>query len=173
MNKFRVQRTVRALAAAALFVAAMPMIGHAQKTERGKTVGRKLMCMCGGCNDSATGCQHSGGTFSGACDVAKGMQKSIDKHIDAGDSDQQINDAFVAEYGPTVQLEPPTHGFNLLAWVMPIALPLAALVIVWEVVRRWRKKTALVAVGGPAFAGGVDPALLERAKREVGKDDVE
>jgi cytochrome c-type biogenesis protein CcmH/NrfF len=164
---------MRAFAAAALFVAAMPMIARAQKTERGKTVGRKLMCMCGGCNDSATGCMHTGGAFSGACDVAKGMQKQIDKHIDAGDTDQQTIDAFVGEYGPTVQLEPPKHGFNLLAWIMPIAIPIAAFFLVWEVVRRWRKKTALVSVGGPAFAGGVDLALLERAKREVGKDDVE
>ncbi len=94
------------------------------------------------------------------------MQKEIDQHIEKGDTDQQTLDAFVAEYGPTVLLEPPKHGFNLLAWAMPVLLPLFALFIVWEVVRRWKRKAALVPAGGPP----IDHEFLARAQRESGKD---
>jgi Cytochrome C biogenesis protein len=147
----------------------MPAIVNAQKTQRGKDVGKRMMCMCGGCGDSVTGCTHTGGAFSGPCSTAKAMQKEVDKHIDQGDSDQATLDAFVGEYGPTVLLEPPKHGFNLLAWILPVALPLAALFVVWEVVRRWKRKATLAPAGGPA----VDPAFLARVERESGRDDRE
>lgn len=165
MNKPRI-RHVGALATAAFFVAAMPGILHAQKTQRGKDVGKRMMCTCGGCEDSVTGCTHTGGAFSGPCATAKAMQKEIDQHIEKGDSDQQTLDAFVGEYGPTVLLEPPKHGFNLLAWAMPVLLPLFALFIVWEVVRRWKRKAALAPAGGPP----IDHEFLARAQRESGKD---
>ena len=164
-----VQRKLRVFAAAALFVAAMPAIVHAQKTQRGKDAGKRMMCMCGGCGDSVTGCTHTGGAFSGPCATAKTMQKEIDQHVDQGDSDQSILEAFVAEYGPTVLLEPPKHGFNLLAWIFPVAIPLIALILVWEVVRRWKRKAILAPAGGPP----VDHEFLERAQREASGDDRE
>ena len=56
---------------------------YAQQTERGRELGKRVKCMCGGCNDSATGCNHIGGAFSGPCDTAKGMQKEIDERVAA------------------------------------------------------------------------------------------
>lgn len=149
------------------FVAPRPL--SAQQTKRGKDIGKRVMCMCGGCNDAAGLCTHTGGSFSGPCETARGMQKEIDAHVAKGDSDGATLDAFVQEYGPTVLVEPPKHGFNLLAWLMPIVLPLLALVAVWEVVRRWRAKSALVPAGGPS----VDAAFVARARSEAGKDDGE
>jgi hypothetical protein len=157
------------LAAAVLFTAAMPAIVRAQSTQRGKDVGKRMMCMCGGCSDSVTGCTHTGGSFSGPCETAKGMQKEVDQHVARGESDQTILDAFVAEYGPTVLLEPPKRGFNLLAWIFPVAIPLIALILVWEVVRRWKRKTALAPAGGPP----IDHEFLARAQREASRDDRE
>jgi hypothetical protein len=165
----RTQRKLGMVAAAVLFSAAMPGIVQAQKTQRGKDVGKRMMCMCGGCSDSVTGCTHTGGAFSGPCATAKGMQKVVDQHVDQGDSDQSILDAFVAEYGPTVLLEPPRRGFNLLAWIFPVAIPLIALILVWEVVRRWKRKAMLVAAAGPP----VDHEFLSRAQREASRDDGE
>jgi cytochrome c-type biogenesis protein CcmH len=97
------------------------------------------------------------------------MQKEIGAHVAKGDSDDATLDAFVQEYGPTVLVEPPKRGFNILAWLMPIVLPLLALVVVWEVVRRWRHKAALAPAGGP----GIDDEFLSRARREAGEDDFE
>jgi cytochrome c-type biogenesis protein CcmH len=153
----------------AFALAALPGVLVGQQTQRGKDVGKRMMCMCGGCEDSVTGCTHTGGEFSGPCATAKGMQKAIDKHIEQGDSDQATLDAFVGEYGPTVLLEPPKHGFNLLAWIIPVVLPLAALLMVWEVVRRWKRKATLAPAGGPS----IDPAFLQRVERELQKEDRE
>jgi Cytochrome C biogenesis protein len=165
----RTQRRLGVVAASVLFVAAMPGIVRAQKTQRGKDVGKRMMCMCGGCSDSVTGCTHTGGAFSGPCATAKAMQKEVDQHVDAGDSDQAILDAFVSEYGPTVLLEPPKRGFNLLAWIFPVAIPLIALILVWEVVRRWKRKATLVPAGGPS----IDHEFLARAQRESSRGDGE
>lgn len=160
-------RARSASAAVALLLSAGAV--QAQQTQRGKDIGKRVMCMCGGCNDAAGLCTHTGGTFSGPCETARSMQKEIAAHVTQGDSDDATLDAFVQEYGPTVLVEPPKRGFNMLAWLMPIVLPLLALVVVWEVVRRWRHKAALVPAGGL----GIDDECLSRARREAGKDDVE
>jgi cytochrome c-type biogenesis protein CcmH/NrfF len=68
-----------------------------------------------------------------------------------------------------VLLEPPKHGFNLLAWIFPVAIPLIALILVWEVVRRWKRKTTLAPAGGPP----IDHQFLARAQREASRDDGE
>ncbi len=139
---------------------------YAQQTERGKELGKRVKCMCGGCNDSATGCNHTGGSFSGPCDTAKGMQKEIDERVARNESDDLTLQAFVQEYGPTVLIVPPARGFNIAAWVTPVVVPLIAFVLVWVVVRRWRQKATLATASGPQ----IPAEFLARAKRETGRD---
>ena len=110
----------------------------AQQTARAKSLGNRVKCMCGGCNNPAGSCYHSGGVFAGPCQMALDMLKKVDAHVANNDSDDATLKAFVQEYGPLVLIEPPKSGFNLAAWIMPIVLPLIAFVAVWEVVRRWR-----------------------------------
>ncbi len=138
----------------------------AQETPRGKDLGKRVLCMCGGCEDSAGLCNHPGGTFSGPCETARGMQKDLDAHVNKGESDDQILQAMVEQYGPTVLVEPPKKGFDLLAWIMPIAVPLIALVLVWAVVRRWRHNATLAPAGGPQ----VSAEFLARAQQEAGRE---
>jgi cytochrome c-type biogenesis protein CcmH/NrfF len=158
-----------ALAALLFIVPALAFVpaARAQQTARGRELGTRVKCMCGGCNDSATPCKHTGGSFSGPCDTALGMQKEIDQRVARNESDDLTLQAFVQEYGPTVLEEPPTKGFDLAAWVMPIVVPLVSLVLVWYVVRRWRQKGALATASGPQ----VSAEFLARAQREAGKDD--
>jgi len=152
---------VTALILALLFAAFAPL-SRADNAERAKTLSKKVMCMCGGCNDTAGTCNHTGGAFSGPCDTAKAMQKEVADRVARGDSDDLILQSFVQEYGPTVLPEPPKKGFTWLVWVMPILAPLIALYLIWEVVRRWRRQT-LAPAGGPP----VSPELLDRARREA------
>src|SRR6202162_1090532 len=139
---------------------------YAQQTERGKELGRRVKCMCGGCEDSATGCNHTGGSFSGPCDTAKGMQKEINERVNRNESDDLTLQAFVQEYRPTVLIVPPARGFNLAAWVTPVVLPIVALILVWFLVRRWRNRAMLATACGP----GVSSEFLSRAQRESGKE---
>ena len=52
--------------------------------------------------------------------VAQQMKTEIRRRIAQGWSKQQILDEMVANYGPGVLSTPATHGFDLLAWVLPI-----------------------------------------------------
>lgn len=154
--------------AALVFVAASsapPAL--AQQSDRAKALGRKVKCVCGGCDDTASTCNHNGGAFSGPCDTAKAMLKEIDQRISRGESDDLILQDFVQEYGPTVLIEPPKRGFNWVAWIMPIVLPILAFVMVWSLVRRWRQRAALAPAGGP----GVSPDLLARVQRAEEESD--
>ncbi len=155
----RFLRTSLLLAAtAALLVSA----ASAQETARAKALGQKLMCVCG-CNQILTACNHVGCTYSHT------QLKELDQAVARNESDDLTLQAFVQEYGPTVLSEPPTKGFDLAAWVVPIVGPFAAHFLVWEVVRRWRQRAALA----PASGVGVSPELLARAQREANKESDE
>ncbi len=143
----------------------------AQDTPRAKALSKRVLCMCGGCEDSVGLCNHPGGTFSGPCETARSMQKDLDAHVIKGESDDQILQAFVEQYGPTVLVEPPKKGFDLLAWIMPIAVPLIALVLVWEVVRRWRHKATLAPAGGPPVSSEFLARAQHEANREPGREN--
>ena len=154
---------LRAVALATILTTCAVSPTPAQETPRAKDLSKRVLCMCGGCEDSAGLCNHPGGTFSGPCETARGMQKDLDARVTRGESDDQILQAMVEQYGPTVLIEPPKKGFDLLAWIMPIVVPLIALVLVSEVVRRWRHKATLAPAGGPQ----VSAEFLARAQREA------
>jgi cytochrome c-type biogenesis protein CcmH/NrfF len=154
-----------ALTLALIFTALAP-VAHADNADRTKTLSKKVMCMCGGCNDTAGTCNHTGGAFSGPCDTAKAMQKEVSDRVNRGDSDDLILQSFVQEYGPTVLPDPPKKGFTWLVWIAPVAAPLIALFLIWEVVRRWRRRVALAPAGGPP----ISPEMLDRARREADRN---
>jgi cytochrome c-type biogenesis protein CcmH len=145
----------------AFFLLAAP-VSRAQQTDRAKALGEQLKCVCG-CNQVLTACNHVGCTYSHA------MLKEMDERVARGDSDSLILQSFVQEYGQSVLTEPPRKGFNWLVWILPIAAPLLAFFMIWEVVRRWRHRSVLAPAGGP----GLPPDLLERARRESGENEIE
>lgn len=153
---------------ALLGMAILPLIvpvGAEQFSERAKRVGSKLNCMCMSCSMTAAGCSHPGGEFSGPCPTAKGMLQEIDQRGAKGETDEQIIQAFVQQFGSTVYAEPPKSGFSLVAWVMPTAyLVLGALVVIF-VISRWLKKTTPEVPAASAPANAVSPELLERARK--------
>ncbi|MGC2331627.1 MAG: cytochrome c-type biogenesis protein CcmH, partial [Candidatus Acidiferrales bacterium] len=140
-----------------------------EQAARAKSLGKRVKCMCGGCDDAAGMCTHSGGAFAGPCDTAKAELKEIDARVARGDSDSLILQSFVQEYGPTVLIEPPKAGFDWLAWIMPVAFPLVALFLVWQVVRKWHRRATLAPASGPPL-----PAeIMERARREADEESDE
>ena len=138
--------------------------------DRPHQIGRKLKCLCGGCNDTATTCYHVGGAFSGPCGTAKGMLKKIDQQVAQGESDDLIVQSFVQEYGQVVLIEPPHTGIGRLAWAMPVLYLLAGGILVVFVISRWRKRPALAVQAAGAPSSGFSPELLENARRRVAQD---
>jgi cytochrome c-type biogenesis protein CcmH len=159
-------RSLFLLVGALLLIACAAPAARADNSDRAKNLSKKVMCMCGGCNDTAGTCNHTGGAFSGPCDTAKAMQKEVADRVNRGDSDDLVLQSFVQEYGPTVLPDPPKKGFTWLVWIAPVAAPLIALFLIWEVVRRWRRRQELVPAGGPP----ISPELLDRARRESDGD---
>jgi cytochrome c-type biogenesis protein CcmH len=135
---------------------------RAQETRRAKNLGGKLLCVCG-CNQILTACNHVGCTYS------HGMLKELESFVARSEPDDLTLQAFVQEYGPTVLASPPTSGFNRAAWVMPVIVPLVSLYLLWELVRRWRRRAALNTAAGPQ----ISPDLLARAQRESERHDDE
>ncbi len=85
---------------------------RAQQAPRAKKLANGMKCMCGGCEDSAGQCSHPGGSFSGPCETARGMQKDLDDRVAKNQTDDEIMAAYVTQYGPTILIEPPKKGFR-------------------------------------------------------------
>jgi cytochrome c-type biogenesis protein CcmH/NrfF len=142
----------------------------AQQSERTREVGKKVRCMCGGCNDSASTCYHVGGEFSGPCGQAKAELKTIDDKVLKGDSDDSILQSFVQQFGTEVYVEPPKRGLSLVAWMLPSIYLVLGTVVVIFVISRWRSRVHHGLT--PAAAGGgahprISAAELEQARQRV------
>jgi cytochrome c-type biogenesis protein CcmH len=135
-------------------------------SDRAKAVGMHLKCMCKGCDMTAGGCAHPGGSFSGPCDTAKSMLREVDQHLAKGESEQQIIDAFVAEYGTIVYVEPPKKGFGLVAWLMPVFYSIVGFGLLVLVVRKMRNRQLATAPAAPS----VHNEILDRARAQAARE---
>jgi cytochrome c-type biogenesis protein CcmH len=103
--------------------------------------------------------------------VAERMKLFIRQRIAAGDTEQQIKDALVAEFGPGVLATPGTSGFGLLAWLVPLAALVGGAVVLALLIRGWsRRREASSPVADPERA--VDPDLERRLDEELARLDV-
>jgi cytochrome c-type biogenesis protein CcmH/NrfF len=156
------------------FAGLLPVLsafGDLQPPDHAHQLGMKIRCMCRGCNDSAGGCYHVGGAFSGPCDTAKGMLQTIDQRIAKGDSDDLIVQSFVQEFGQAVLTETPHSGFGGLAWWIPGLAFAAGLGLVLTVISRWRKRLAPEpALAGAGHSNVISSELLERARAQAARD---
>jgi cytochrome c-type biogenesis protein CcmH len=72
--------------------------------------------------------------------VAERMKSFIRARIAAGDSEQEIKGALVAQFGPAVLAEPPGGGFGLLAWLLPLAGLVGGAIAVALLIRAWSRR---------------------------------
>ncbi len=98
--------------------------------------------------------------------AARQIKSFISQRIALGDSKNEIKDRLVAEYGPQILAAPPTKGFNLLAWLLPIIGVVAGALVLAALAWRWSR----VREPTPAVAG-LDPALERRIDQELASFD--
>jgi cytochrome c-type biogenesis protein CcmH len=128
----------------------------------------RLMCYCG-CTDLTVHVCN--------CGTAAGIKSDIRQRLATGQSPDQIVDAYVAQYGEQIRSSPTATGFNLLAWVTPFAVLLAAGAAVILLVRRWgvrgaapaaaHRAAAATASSGAVGAHPPDRKTLERIERAI------
>lgn len=93
----------------------------------------------------------------------------IRQKLSAGESDQQIVNYFVAQYGQRVLAQPTAKGFNLLVWLMPAIVLIAGLVALVVILRSWaarRIARAPVSVSAPA-PDELPAEYVARVEREL------
>jgi cytochrome c-type biogenesis protein CcmH len=99
--------------------------------------------------------------------IAEKMKAFIRVRIAAGDSEEQIKDALVAQFGEKVLAEPPGGGFGLLAWLLPLVALTGGAIAVAFLVRRWsRHRTPDGDDGAP-----LDPQLERLVDEELARFD--
>jgi cytochrome c-type biogenesis protein CcmH len=74
--------------------------------------------------------------------LAQQMRAEITDQIAAGQSDAQIQQYFVARYGPAILLTPPKQGFTLLAWWVPVLFIVAIGIGIGLAAYRWSRRPA-------------------------------
>jgi cytochrome c-type biogenesis protein CcmH len=94
---------------------------------------------------------------------ANEMKADVARRIAACQTEQQILDAMVAQFGTAVLSTPQTHGFDLLAWLLPLGgIALGAAAIGGGAWHWSHKRGGGVALPAPAL-GPDDERLVDDA----------
>jgi cytochrome c-type biogenesis protein CcmH len=98
--------------------------------------------------------------------IAQKMKAFIRVRIAAGDSEQDIKDALVGEFGPGVLATPPRSGFGLLAWLLPLGALFAGAIAIGLLIRSWSRRRA-----PPDDSQPLDPQLERLVDEELARFD--
>lgn len=96
-----------------------------------KDISDELICYCGCANKVVATC---------GCGTADMIESDIAQQLEAGKTKDDIIAAYVAVHGVQGLATPPARGFNLSAWIIPIAALLAGGLVIRTAVIRWRAR---------------------------------
>lgn len=97
--------------------------------------------------------------------ACKDWRELIRTQLAEGRTEQEIKDYFVAQYGLSVLAEPPTSGFNLVVWLLPlIAVVVGGVFFV-------RHLRGLQRTDTPARPGEQQPAAATPNGAGISQDD--
>jgi cytochrome c-type biogenesis protein CcmH len=100
--------------------------------------------------------------------IAQRMKVYIAAWIQAGDTKSEIERKLVARFGPQVLAEPSKHGFDLLAWLLPISGLLAGAAILGAATWRWTRPSHKVSLGSEPTPP-LDAELERRVDEELAR----
>src|SRR5262249_43509037 len=135
------------------------LMGADNQEARYQNLGGKIMCSCG-CAQMLLKCNHVG------CQNSDQMTRELRANVQSTSNDEEVLNWFRRKWGVTAVVEPSTHGFELVAWILPVAGLGVGLLLVILLIRNWKLRTAPVA----AADLNLDPeleALRARAHRET------
>lgn len=100
------------------------------------------------------------------CGSANPLRSEIDQKLQAGMTEEQIVDDFVAKYGGVILSAPTGEGFDLVAWTLPVVALLAGAMVLYRVVRVWTRRRPLPA-STPADSEAIPEAYRNRLEKEL------
>ena len=98
--------------------------------------------------------------------IARRMKQIIRQRIREGATEQQIKNELVAQFGEGVLAEPPKRGFDLLAWLLPLAGLVVGAAAVGALAWTWSKRRR---DEPPGPEEPIDPALERRLDDELAR----
>ena len=104
--------------------------------------------------------------------AANRIRAFIVERIQAGDTRSEIMDKLVAQFGTEIRAAPPTSGFGLLAWLIPLVVLLGGAAVVGVYAWRWsRSREPAPSSTGPDQNGRapLDPELERRLEQELSR----
>ena len=142
----------------ATFLLAAPVArGDSARKPNPEAIGNQVQCTCG-CVAPLSQCPMA------ECAEKAEMRAFIKKEIADGKDETAILQDISIRYGVQALTAPPAKGFNLAVWILPGIGLLAGLGIVVVIVRRWRRKPAIVPV---PTAASLDPKVLTAVEEEM------
>jgi cytochrome c-type biogenesis protein CcmH len=103
--------------------------------------------------------------------ACKDWRELIRQQLSQGQTEEQIIDYFVANYGPQVLAEPPAKGFSTLVWILPVVALIGGGIALWRLLRQWQNRPPLtipMTDDEPTTnAPDVDPEILARVEGEI------
>lgn len=91
----------------------------------------------------------------------------IIEKLQAGQSEQQIRQYFIDQYGDRVLGAPPPQGFNLGAYILPTLILIAGAAIILFTLRGWLHVRQAAVGQTPATIPPIAPEYAERIAREL------
>jgi cytochrome c-type biogenesis protein CcmH len=92
--------------------------------------------------------------------VADQERAFIRRQIAMGKDKEEVKAALVEEFGPGVLADPPSSGFDLAAYLVPLLLAAIGVLGVAIAARRWRRRAAPASPAGEPL-GAEDAARLD------------
>ena len=135
------------------------LMGADNQEARYQNLGGKIMCTCS-CSQMLLKCNHVG------CPNSAQMISELRANVNNNRSDEEVLNWFRTNWGVTAVVEPSTHGFELLAWVLPAAGLGLGLLVVIVLIRSWKLRPAPVAAADLNLAPDLE-AMRERARKET------
>ncbi len=93
-------------------------------------ISKELVCQCG-CTMVLSNCTHA------ECGSREAMTALIGQKLAQGQSEKEIIQSFVDQYGEQVLAAPPKRGFNLVAWVLPFVAILGGGGVIYIALKKW------------------------------------
>ena len=145
----------------ALFLVALALVAPAAASEQRPTAAElesELVCpVCETTLDTSN------------APVALRMKAFIRERIAAGDTKSEIKAALVDQFGPAVLAVPPKKGFELVAWVLPLAGLALGVVVVGLLAWRWSHTRGRDDEPPDERGEPLDPALERRLDDELAR----
>ena len=123
-------------------------------------ISKQFICQCG-CTLVLDNCTHV------ECHSREAMVTLIEEKLAQGQSEKQIIQFFVTQYGEQVLASPPKQGFTLMAWLLPFVAILAGGVVIYAAIKKWVGRGRLSETSAITEAGEEDEKYQHQLEEEL------